>query len=256
MGGRVRSSYHPDFLAMSRRGLEGLLRRLVKQQCSEIQFICGTVFAIVTSSDKKSVQQIKYRTRDNSGLTEVVMDVNFLVDCTGATSAGQRWLKSAGCPEIPKIVYWPFVHYASILFQTTEAFRDSPWPFGATCKARLLSRSTALSVTGPNGPCLIADTIDPDRPDRKHGIFVMRNEGEQCMLVPMRQDPLNLKQVWWQSPFVVKRTEATGFPPPPKTLSSLRPKALTFNRFSKRSRLSRWKLLVLLEPTFKSTSTL
>jgi hypothetical protein len=179
MGGRVRSSYHPDFLAMSRRGLEGLLRKLVKQQCPEIQFVCGTVFAIVTSSDKKRVQQIKYRTRDNSGLTEVVMEVNLLVDCTGATSAGQKWLKNAGYPEIPKIVYWPFIHYATTLFPTTKELRDSPWPFGATCRLGAAS-CTALSIPGPNGPCLIADTLDPDRPDHKHGMYVMRNEGEKC----------------------------------------------------------------------------
>ncbi|GAV99174.1 hypothetical protein LENED_000613 [Lentinula edodes] len=92
-------SYHghlPETLVSSRAGLETLLRRLVlgRGNYRNIVQIAGTVIGLSPHSDDPSrIGRVKIR-RTDSQIEE--LDANLVIDCTGVTRAGVKWLSQAG----------------------------------------------------------------------------------------------------------------------------------------------------------------
>ncbi|PBK99980.1 hypothetical protein ARMGADRAFT_525668 [Armillaria gallica] len=84
----------PDSLTASRRGFETLLRRLVLGGCHKnIRQVIGTVTGVSRSaSSPEYIDRVTIRT--TAGAREI--NAALVVDCTGAASAGVKWLRREG----------------------------------------------------------------------------------------------------------------------------------------------------------------
>ncbi|KAK0466735.1 uncharacterized protein EV420DRAFT_1635777 [Desarmillaria tabescens] len=84
----------PDTLTASRRGLETLLRRLVLGgRHKNIRQVIGTVTGVSRSaSNPEYLDRVTIRT--TAGAQEI--NAALVIDCTGAASAGMKWLRREG----------------------------------------------------------------------------------------------------------------------------------------------------------------
>ncbi|KAJ7580273.1 hypothetical protein C8J56DRAFT_279035 [Mycena floridula] len=130
----------PTSIFTSRQGLETLIRRLVfSGNYPTIEQITGTVIGVIpdpTNSTKIS----KVVVRTDAGNVE--FDASLVVDCTGLTRAGLKWLERCGyaqpSPGSPKLAlqdlrisYDQKLHYSSQIYTLTETLVDQiPFPGG------------------------------------------------------------------------------------------------------------------------------
>ncbi|KAK0501776.1 hypothetical protein EDD18DRAFT_1144312 [Armillaria luteobubalina] len=93
----------PVTMTASRRGFETLLRRLVLSgRHKNIRQVIGTVTGVSRStSNPEYLDRVIIRT--TAGSREI--DAAFVVDCTGAASAGMKWLRREGYGQ-SETVYW------------------------------------------------------------------------------------------------------------------------------------------------------
>ncbi|KAG9227186.1 hypothetical protein PLEOSDRAFT_1106212 [Pleurotus ostreatus PC15] len=85
----------PDTMLIRRPKFEAVLYRLlIDSSANSIQTIQGTVTGLVPSDDMSDIRSVNIRT--NEGEEKTVKDVALVIDCTGSTQAGIKWLKSAG----------------------------------------------------------------------------------------------------------------------------------------------------------------
>ncbi|KAF9047116.1 hypothetical protein BDZ89DRAFT_1058184 [Hymenopellis radicata] len=85
----------PKMLFASRQALETLTRRLtLTREYPNIQQIIGTVTGY-TANDKHPdrLGKVSYRTREGATID---LDATFVIDCTGPTQAGAKWIQRAG----------------------------------------------------------------------------------------------------------------------------------------------------------------
>ncbi|KAF9493494.1 hypothetical protein BDN71DRAFT_1394896 [Pleurotus eryngii] len=88
-------------MLIRRPRFEAVLYRLLISSSSKcIQMIQGTVTGLVPSSDMSDIQSVNVRTTE--GEEKAVKDVALVIDCTGSTQAGIKWLKSAGFISSPE----------------------------------------------------------------------------------------------------------------------------------------------------------
>ncbi|KIK61246.1 hypothetical protein GYMLUDRAFT_592525 [Collybiopsis luxurians FD-317 M1] len=90
----------PKTMEASRAGFETLIRRLVlgRGHYDDIKQIIGTVSGIVPSPDDRSrISKVLVR-KDTSNSSTVLheIDASLVVDCTGLSRAGFKWLSKAG----------------------------------------------------------------------------------------------------------------------------------------------------------------
>ncbi|KAL4260075.1 FAD-binding domain-containing protein [Pleurotus pulmonarius] len=93
--GFEKTSGLPDTMLIRRPIFEAVLYRLLFSSSSDcIQTIQGTVTGLIPSSDMTDIRSVNVRT--TGGEEKVLKDVGLVIDCTGSTQAGIKWLKSAG----------------------------------------------------------------------------------------------------------------------------------------------------------------
>jgi hypothetical protein len=137
-----------------------MLRKLIKASCSNVAFRSGTVTGFDAAG--MAIRSVSYRVK--SGET-IAVDATLLVDATGPSAAGQKWLKRSGFEPPRKHFYtrkclctrdcWTDSFVASITyltttFPTTEELR----------KIRIPHLSTPWHESGLN---LYAAGADPHR---------------------------------------------------------------------------------------------
>ncbi|KAF9077382.1 hypothetical protein BDP27DRAFT_1312311 [Rhodocollybia butyracea] len=85
----------PNTLYCGRAGLETLIRRLVLGRGSypRIEQITGTVTGVIPDNDSRSISKVTVRGTD---LQLQNLDAALVIDCTGVTRAGMKWLSQAG----------------------------------------------------------------------------------------------------------------------------------------------------------------
>ncbi|KIY64472.1 hypothetical protein CYLTODRAFT_380853 [Cylindrobasidium torrendii FP15055 ss-10] len=107
----------PKCLYAGRRGLETLARRLTLNHklYPNIEQIIGTVTGINVNDEHPGLlKEVSYR--DAEGKTRTI-DAALVVDATGSTQAGIKWLKRLGFAEdIQQESYDPKMHYATFEF--------------------------------------------------------------------------------------------------------------------------------------------
>ncbi|KAJ4483585.1 hypothetical protein J3R30DRAFT_3698455 [Lentinula aciculospora] len=123
----------PKTLLCSRAGFETLLRRLVlgRQTFPNIVQIAGTVIGVSSQSDDLSrISRVKIRKAD---LQIEELDASLVVDCTGVTRAGVKWLSQSGYGttkahvegKLPlqdaKISFDQKLHYSTLTCSVTPA---------------------------------------------------------------------------------------------------------------------------------------
>jgi hypothetical protein len=106
-GGFIQSLAHklPTTLVMSRFGYEPLLRKLVRDNTDNVEWINASVTGLEVSADKQRVTSVSYRVKDSQETKRVAAD--FVVDATGPACAGVGWLKQNGIAQPKKIFYNP-----------------------------------------------------------------------------------------------------------------------------------------------------
>ncbi|KAF9077377.1 hypothetical protein BDP27DRAFT_1312295 [Rhodocollybia butyracea] len=85
----------PNTLYCARPALETLIRRLVLGRGSypRIEQITGTVTGVIPDGDSSSISKVTVRGTD---LQLRNLDAALVIDCTGVTRAGMKWLSQAG----------------------------------------------------------------------------------------------------------------------------------------------------------------
>ncbi|KAJ4483586.1 hypothetical protein J3R30DRAFT_3698456 [Lentinula aciculospora] len=131
----------PKTFVCSRAGFETLLRRLVLGQgnYSNITQIIGTVIGVLPESDNSSrLSGVKIRRAD---LHIEELDASLVVDCTGATRAGVKWLSQSGFGNADvlvngklslqeaKISFDQKLHYSTLICNATpDTLKKLPIP--------------------------------------------------------------------------------------------------------------------------------
>ncbi|KAF8479823.1 hypothetical protein JB92DRAFT_3102191 [Gautieria morchelliformis] len=81
----------PTITTLTRAGLETLLRRLVLATCPNVQYVPGTVIALVRSeSSADAIDSVRVRSREGE---ESNIPATLVIDCTGPARGGFRWLQ-------------------------------------------------------------------------------------------------------------------------------------------------------------------
>ncbi|KAJ7606969.1 hypothetical protein DFH06DRAFT_1486686 [Mycena polygramma] len=86
----------PDTLLMRRRNVQKVMHRLLCQHptSAKITILPGTVRCIHASEDGASIDSVTVQQLDGHSVT--LHDAALVVDCTGTTQAGLKWLPAAG----------------------------------------------------------------------------------------------------------------------------------------------------------------
>ncbi|KZS95632.1 hypothetical protein SISNIDRAFT_483856 [Sistotremastrum niveocremeum HHB9708] len=120
----------PNFLSLSRPAYETLLRKLVRKNCDNVEFVIGTVTGMDIDVDGPSqglegagtghrVQSVTIRSKDGVETTEPAL---LLIDCTGPVSASLKWLSASSKPvKVPRDIYDPKMYYTSCEYYVDPA---------------------------------------------------------------------------------------------------------------------------------------
>ncbi|KAJ6530308.1 hypothetical protein B0H19DRAFT_1273959 [Mycena capillaripes] len=107
----------PDILMMRRSVLQKALHGLQMQHPTSLRMnvVPGIVTGVLASS-RTSIDTVAVRQLD--GTQVFLNDVALVVDCTGATQAGSKWLKSAGfkLPDNIRSRYHSNIRYVTVCF--------------------------------------------------------------------------------------------------------------------------------------------
>ncbi|GJJ12696.1 hypothetical protein Clacol_006940 [Clathrus columnatus] len=74
----------------ARPGFETLLRRLIMHSCENVRYLAGTALGLEQASGSDQVTGVHIRTAEGKRVT---LSAALVIDCTGASSSGLRWLK-------------------------------------------------------------------------------------------------------------------------------------------------------------------
>ncbi|KAJ6538109.1 hypothetical protein B0H19DRAFT_1270473 [Mycena capillaripes] len=111
-------SSQPDAPAMRRSTAQKALYELLIQHptTSNMTVVPGIVRGVEASENNTSISSVLVRKLD--GTQVAVSDSELVVDCTGTTQAGMKWLETAGfyVPETLRCAYRPNIRYATICF--------------------------------------------------------------------------------------------------------------------------------------------
>ncbi|KAG8929952.1 hypothetical protein FRC02_004838 [Tulasnella sp. 418] len=110
-------------LWVTRGTLEPLIRKLVLQDKPGIQFAEGTVTGFQRSNDGKSIDELNWR--NPKGATLAIQNPSLVIDATGTTQAGFKWLSKAGF-DIPaglRAQYQVPLHYVTTLLRVPPHLR-------------------------------------------------------------------------------------------------------------------------------------
>ncbi|KAF7332687.1 hypothetical protein MKEN_00151900 [Mycena kentingensis (nom. inval.)] len=113
----------PDTLLLRRTGVKKTMHRLLLQtqatSRSGVSVVSGTVRGFHAAPDKSAVESVTIRRTD--GTLETVQDAALLIDCTGKSQAGFKWLQSATypVPDKTKPFYDPNLRYQTCTFTVT-----------------------------------------------------------------------------------------------------------------------------------------
>ncbi|KAJ7743833.1 hypothetical protein B0H16DRAFT_1727555 [Mycena metata] len=122
----------PDTALITRPCAQRVVQKLSMQHstAANITFISGTVRGVDPSGDMGSIQSVLVRKTDGTQVS--LNDVALVVDCTGPTQSGIKWLKSAGfaLPENLRRSYNGNMHYTTIWFEVTPE-REARLPIPA-----------------------------------------------------------------------------------------------------------------------------
>ncbi|KAJ7924324.1 hypothetical protein B0H13DRAFT_2315469 [Mycena leptocephala] len=112
------AGHFPDTVVIRRSTAQKLLYTLLMQHptAANITVLAGTVRGLEASDDMSSIKSVVVRKPDGTNMH--LNDVALVVDCTGATQAGLKWLKSAGfsLPENLRSSYNGNLRYATLCF--------------------------------------------------------------------------------------------------------------------------------------------
>lgn len=159
------SSWRPISYMVRRSTLERICQKLLLASSPNVRILDGTIRQVeMSKGQSKHVESVQIR--HNGGQSSTIQQPALLigqrsiffptecrtdriiVDCSGVTQAGLKWLKSAGC-EIPqnKIVeYGPDLHYMTVtFFPPPEVAKRLPIPGGYDNCSFLLSYASAPS---------------------------------------------------------------------------------------------------------------
>ncbi|KAH7091865.1 hypothetical protein BKA62DRAFT_723634 [Auriculariales sp. MPI-PUGE-AT-0066] len=106
----------------SRRALESLIRVLVKEDVPQIEYVNGTVTDLKLASDNRTIDAALVRpVGTNTKPTELACDL--IIDCTGNTQAGLKWLTQ----------YDPRVNYCTLEWPAPPHFEENLRKIDAGC---------------------------------------------------------------------------------------------------------------------------
>ncbi|KZT41427.1 hypothetical protein SISSUDRAFT_981801 [Sistotremastrum suecicum HHB10207 ss-3] len=130
----------PKFLTVSRPAYETLLRKLVKNNCDNVEFVTGTVTGINIDVDGPSqglegagtgdrIQSVVIRSKEGVETAEPAL---LLADCTGPSLAALKWVSTPAKPlKVPKDVYDPKMYYTTCEYNIEPAkFEKVHFPGG------------------------------------------------------------------------------------------------------------------------------
>ncbi|KZS94231.1 hypothetical protein SISNIDRAFT_549413 [Sistotremastrum niveocremeum HHB9708] len=111
----------PMHFSVNRHTYETLLRKLVKRDCDNIEYVTGTVVGIntITSSTRDRVESAIIRSKDG---VETIEPTLLVVDCTGPASAALKWVSTPAKPlQVPRDTYDPKMFYTTCEFKVDPA---------------------------------------------------------------------------------------------------------------------------------------
>ncbi|KZT32113.1 hypothetical protein SISSUDRAFT_584852 [Sistotremastrum suecicum HHB10207 ss-3] len=118
----------PKMLSVARPSYETLLRKFVRNECHNVEFVAGTVTGINLDAShqvaglSQRVQSVNIRSEDGIETTEPVV---LIADCTGPTTAGLKWITAVDkSPQVSKDVYDPKMHYTTCEFEVDPAIME------------------------------------------------------------------------------------------------------------------------------------
>lgn len=80
---------HPTTVRITRAGFEIMLRRLVMNSCENVRYVAGTVLGLEQTDNTNVITGVRVKTASK----EITLSAILAIDCTGASSAGLRWLR-------------------------------------------------------------------------------------------------------------------------------------------------------------------
>ncbi|KAF7340244.1 hypothetical protein MVEN_01943100 [Mycena venus] len=171
------SGQFPDTLIIRRSICQKVLHRLLMQHptSSKIIMLAGTVRGVRASQDSTSVDSVTVRELDGSHSS--LQDVALVVDCTGMTQAGSKWLSTSGfeLPEMIRSRYHGNISYMTLCFNVSPdlaaklpipaAQRKTMLVYGYVPHDEAQSSTLALIMTDNNTiQLMFADTAHRDLP--------------------------------------------------------------------------------------------
>ncbi|KAG8928424.1 hypothetical protein FRC02_006917 [Tulasnella sp. 418] len=123
-----RSPKDPHTLYTSREVFEVLLQRLVRKACPNVRFMAGTVTGVDRSSDASSIREVHVRPSNGSPMS--LKNPSLIIDSTGSSQAGFKWLKKCGydLPDDYRIHYNPRIRYLTFQFTVPPHLRSVVLP--------------------------------------------------------------------------------------------------------------------------------
>lgn len=116
----------PDTLWISRANFEPFLRREISAASPSITTINGIVTSLASANPGR-VDRVLYTTKGEKGIQE--MDAALVVDCTGHSQSGVKWLEHLGYGRIPQESYDPAIRSVTVWFHLTpEQMGNLPIP--------------------------------------------------------------------------------------------------------------------------------
>ncbi|KAF7794180.1 hypothetical protein EIP86_005311 [Pleurotus ostreatoroseus] len=122
----------PDTMYIRRPQLENLLRRLILGRPSNVRTLVGSVRGLeVDRGSHASVSSVVVRKPDGEEVH--INDPTLVIDCSGDSQAGFKWLKKTGyhMPPDVRLEYDQRLYYVTITFDVSESMKTSmPIPGG------------------------------------------------------------------------------------------------------------------------------
>ncbi|KAJ7785634.1 hypothetical protein B0H16DRAFT_1400210 [Mycena metata] len=151
----------PDTMLIRRPGAQRAVQKLLMQHptATNITFISGTVRGFDPSGDMSSVQSVLIRKTDGTQVS--LNDVALVVDCTGPTQSGIKWLRSAGftLPENLRRSYNCNLRYTTISFTVTPEL-EARLPIPTSSQDKMI---TYVYVVHPKFGCLLVGLLKPEK---------------------------------------------------------------------------------------------
>ncbi|KIM27238.1 hypothetical protein M408DRAFT_330145 [Serendipita vermifera MAFF 305830] len=107
----------PNTIWCTRANLEPFLRKEILKAHPGIEFMTGTVTSL-TRGDGGGIDEVIYHLKGQKDMKS--MEASLVVDCTGHSKAGVKWLEHLGIGPIPQVSYDPLQRYTTVWFKLDE----------------------------------------------------------------------------------------------------------------------------------------